>query len=345
MAQDFAQALSAIISQVDNALVEALEAQIELAETIVPESVELAESVADFASRGGKRLRGALVIIGHRSRRPEQPEVFRTAAAIELFHSYLLAHDDIIDRDDLRRGGPTLHAHFIEQRNDIHRGLSLGILGGDMLCAWAHELLLSLPDAVSAQRAIRELTRFHSRVVLGQYLDIEPPDRPTLADIQRAHDLKTGEYSFLLPLRVGAVIAGANDAFLNHFTPYALHLGRAFQAKDDLLGVFGDPEVTGKPIGADILEGRRTWLVADVLGNHPDAADELYSLFGEDEDDAEERVGRAIEIFEQTEAKDRCIAYIRDQASQAVKAIERVPIAHEARELLRGLAEFVEEGL
>jgi geranylgeranyl diphosphate synthase type I len=339
----FSQAMTHIVEQIDRALVEVLKEQTQLAEAAAPGNNDVLEAVADFVNRGGKRLRGALVVLGHRSRRPESQEALRAAAAMELFHAYILAHDDIMDRDDLRRGGPTLHAHFIDQRDDVHRGLSLGILGGNLLCAWAHEIILTLPDTVSAMRAIKELARAHSRVVLGQCLDIEPSNAPTVNDVQRMHDLKRGEYSFLLPLRLGAVIAGANDVFLNHFTPYATHLGRAFQAKDDLLGVFGDPEITGKPIGADILEGRHTWLAADIFANHQEAAKELQEIFVDEETDEAERVSRAIEIFEQTESKQRCEAFIREQVLLASRAIEKAPITQEAREMLRGLAEYVEE--
>ena len=339
----FSQAMTNIVEQIDRALVEVLEEQIQLAEAVAPGSNDVLDAVADFVNRGGKRLRGALVVLGHRSRRPESPEVLRVAAAMELFHAYILAHDDIMDRDDLRRGGPTLHAHFIAQRDDVHRGLSLGILGGNLLCAWSHEIILSLPDTVSAMRAIKELARAHSRAILGQCLDIEPPSLPTMLDVQRAHDLKRGEYSFLLPLRLGAVIAGANDVFLNHFTPYAMHLGRAFQAKDDLLGIFGDPDITGKPIGADILEGRHTWLVGDIFANHPEAGKALQEIFIDEDTDEAERVSQAIDIFEQTESKLRCEAFIREQVSLASRAIEKAPITQEAREMLRGLAEYVEE--
>jgi geranylgeranyl diphosphate synthase type I len=339
----FSQAMTRIVEQIDKVLVEVLEEQIQTAELAAPGSVVLLDAIADFVNRGGKRLRGALVILGHRSRRPESAEALRVAAAMELFHAYILAHDDIMDRDDLRRGGPTLHAHFIDQSNDVHRGLSLGILCGNMLCAWAHELILSLPEAVTAMRAIKELARFHSRTVLGQYLDVEPPTIPGVNEVQRTHDLKRGEYSFLLPLRLGAVLAGASDAFLNHFTPYAMHLGRAFQAKDDLLGLFGDPEITGKPIGADILEGRHTWLVADLFASNPEAAKELQEIFTDEESDEAERVSRAIDIFEQTQSRQRCEAFISEQVQLACRVIEKAPITQEAREMLRGIAEYVEE--
>lgn len=333
-------ALSSIIEQINGCLVEVFQKKTVEEQKTAPGSEDLLAAVGEFARRGGKRLRGVLVILGHRALSPEPPALYPVAVAVELFHAYLLVHDDIIDGDRIRRGGPTLHVRLAEAVSDEALGRSLAMLGGDLLCAWAMQLMLDYPKPEAALRIARELSHAHSRVVVGQRLDLLPPEALDPVIFSRMHDLKTGEYSFLLPLRIGGLVAGADEEVLHAFSSYALHVGRAFQAKDDLLDAFGQEEKTGKRIGTDILEGRRTWLVNDVLSHAPKAAQELTLLLEEGPSDV---IARVQQIFEESGAKRRCEEFIRKQIQSAQSTLEKAPIDREARALLQYLASFVAE--
>ena len=300
---------------------------------------DLAAATVEFAERGGKRLRGVLALIGHRAFQPEGSSAYLAAAAIELFHAYLLVHDDIMDSDEVRRGGPTLHMVFTKQHQSAKLGESLGILGGDLLAAWAQSLLQKAAGA-SRPGALSEFNRAHTRVIFGQKLDVAPRISSKAEDLAKAHDLKTGEYSFLMPLRVGALLAGATETQMVPFTAYSLHLGRAFQAKDDLLGMFGDPAKLGKPIGADILAGKHNWLVTDVLRNAPESQERILQTLDSSEA-PETRITKAQAILQETGAKKRCEAYIAREISLAVEAIQNKTLAGNTKSFLESLAHFV----
>ena len=173
---------------------------------------------------------------------------------MELLHAYLLIHDDFMDQDDVRRGGPTLHRAL----GGDHLGQSLAILCGDLCESWAYQLFGGASPL--AARTVEQ-------VILGQMADLRAPRGRELTDgeildVQRA---KTGTYTFELPLHLGATLAGAAPPLLEALSAYARPLGMAFQIADDLLGTFGSPEQTGKPNASDLREGKRTLLVARAL--------------------------------------------------------------------------------
>jgi geranylgeranyl diphosphate synthase, type I len=300
---------------------------------------DLADAAIAFAERGGKRLRGVLALIGHRAFQPEGHSAYLAAAAIELFHAYLLVHDDIMDSDEVRRGGPTLHTVFTKQHQNAKLGESLGILGGDLLSAWAQGLLQKAAGA-SCAGVLSEFNRAHARVIYGQKLDIAPRISSRTEDLTKAHDLKTGEYSFLMPLRVGALLTGATEAQMAPFTSYSLHLGRAFQAKDDLLGMFGDPIKLGKPIGTDILVGKYNWLVTDVLQNAPNQQERLLQTLQPSEA-PQTRITTAQAIITDSGARERCETYIQQEIQTAQQAILSTTLQGNTTIFLESLAHFV----
>jgi len=242
----------------------------------------------DYALRGGKRIRGALVLLGCEAAGGAREIAFDASLGIELLHAYLLIHDDFMDRDEIRRGGPTLHASLAKTAGE-HLGGSIAILLGSLCEAWAYELVLSSPGR--ALEAARLLTEALQQVITGQALDLLAPLGPPLAapgvlEVQR---LKTGSYSFEMPLRLGATLAGAAPEVLATLERYARPLGQAFQIADDLLGTFGAPEMTGKPNASDLREGKRTLLLARALemATPADAA-ALRAGLGNPRADAEE---------------------------------------------------------
>ncbi len=236
------------------------------------------------SASGGKRFRAAFCYWGYRSVRADvadEPSLVRASAALELLHASALVHDDYMDASDTRRGGPAPHRAF----EVLHRehgwtgrpeqyGAAAAILLGDLLLAWSDGMLRRCglpPDVVADALDVFDATR--SEVIAGQFLDVSVQARGA-SDVEQAMRVlryKSAKYSIERPLHVGAALAGADRGTVAALTGFGLPLGEAFQLRDDLLGVYGDPEVTGKPAGDDLTEGKRTVLVALALNGAPAA--------------------------------------------------------------------------
>ncbi|GAA4154290.1 polyprenyl synthetase family protein [Gryllotalpicola daejeonensis] len=210
----------------------------------------------------------------------ELDAVVGAASALELFHAAALVHDDVIDSSDTRRGEPSAHRRFADRHAD-HRwagdaagfGTSAAILLGDLLLGWSDELfddaIHELGDAQRARAARRLFNTMRTDVTAGQYLDVleesawvERDEQELLDAARRVVVFKSAKYSIESPLLIGAALGGGSEAQLEALSAFGLPLGIAFQLRDDLLGVFGDAAVTGKPSGDDLREGKRTVLVA-----------------------------------------------------------------------------------
>ncbi|MDP9418075.1 MAG: polyprenyl synthetase family protein, partial [Actinomycetota bacterium] len=219
--------------------------------------------------RGGKRLRAAFCYWGWRGvGGSDCDEVVRAAAALELFHAAALIHDDVMDDSDTRRGMPAAHRRFAA----LHRGhgwlgspdeygVAGAILLGDLCLCWSDEMLATsgvTPDRLGAGRRVFDVMR--TQLMGGQYLDMLEQARADTS-VERARTVvrfKTAKYTVEHPLLLGGELAGAAPELLAAYTAYGLPLGEAYQLRDDMLGVFGDPASTGKPAGDDLREGKRT---------------------------------------------------------------------------------------
>ncbi len=236
----------------------------------------------DFMLRGGKRLRAFLVLIGYWSREwgLDISRVKYLLAMVEFLQSYLLVHDDIMDQDDVRRGGPTVHVWFSRKCRDEkllgdcnHYGVSQAITVGDYLESLAVNMIskLDLPGN-TLSLLIKTYTRGLRIVSYGQYLDVlmsyKPLREVSEEDILMIHKLKTASYTVELPLHLGAIASNRySNELLNELTEYAIPAGIAFQLRDDILGLYGDPSVTGKPVGSDVREKKKTLLVIYAYKN------------------------------------------------------------------------------
>lgn len=226
---------------------------------------------------GGKRFRAAFCWWGHHAIAVplDEKALVRACAALELLHASALVHDDVMDASDTRRGRPATHRGFATAhqrdrwRGDPEQyGAAGAILLGDLLLTWSDELLrrCGLPLEQVAP-ALDVFDRCRSEVIAGQFLDVSVQARGR-ADVEAAMTVlryKSAKYSIERPLHVGAALAGADRERLAALSAFGLPLGEAFQLRDDLLGVFGDPATTGKPAGDDLVEGKRTVLVALAL--------------------------------------------------------------------------------
>jgi geranylgeranyl diphosphate synthase type I len=307
-------------------------------------------SGAREAVSGGKRLRAAFCYWGFRAVQNEgydEQRLVRAAAALELLHASALVHDDYMDASDVRRGRPATHRAFEKQHRDAgwggdpeQYGAAAAILLGDLLLSWADELLRTC--GFDRDRVLDALTRFdttRSEVIAGQFLDISVQARRS-SDVEAAMAVlryKSAKYSVERPLHIGAALAGATPEVLGGLSGFGLPLGEAFQLRDDLLGVFGDPGVTGKPAGDDLVEGKRTVLVALALEHAPAA--QARTL--------DERLGTALQpgqvdelrrIITDSGAHMRVEAMIDDLTARCLTALDAAPVTPSARSVLRRLA-------
>ncbi|MFM9456131.1 polyprenyl synthetase family protein [Streptomyces europaeiscabiei] len=238
---------------------------------------EVTECLRDLLAAGGKRLRPLLCVSGWQAAGGHgTPEtLIKTAASLEMFHAFCLIHDDIMDNSGSRRGVPTVHRRLAQHHAGGRTvlaarqvGVSGAILIGDLALAWSDELLHAAGLTPRQLDAVRPLIHeMRSEVMYGQYLDVTAAGRPA-ADVEQALRIvryKTAKYTVERPLHIGAALAGAPPAVREALSAYALPVGEAFQLRDDLLGVFGTPEVTGKPSLDDLREGKHTVLVALAL--------------------------------------------------------------------------------
>ncbi len=300
----------------------------------------------------GKRLRAYLCVAGwHASGGHRTSSMAITvAAALELFQTFALIHDDVMDASDIRRGHPSAHRALSgaytagggpRGRSDAH-GRSAAVLLGDLALVWSDELLHSGADPGALARILPFVADMRQELVYGQYLDLLSADRLS-GDVEAALRVvryKTAKYTVERPLHIGAALAGAGPDILEACSAFALPLGEAFQLRDDLLGVFGDPGETGKPVGDDIREGKATVLLAlAVQRASGDDLRVLRTLVGRP-DLAEEDIVRVRAVMEATGARERVEEMIRARRSTAVAALEQAPIHAAAADALREIAQI-----
>ena len=318
--------------------------------------------------RGGKRFRalfcywGWQAASGHGSSgdgdgNDDLDSVVLAASALEIFHAAALVHDDIMDNSDTRRGLPAAHKRFESMHAGGHWigsgatfGHSAALLLGDLLLSWSDELFeagtsgLGSRDAGGAARA--EFNRMRTEVTVGQYLDIlderawKSFPEPEL--LERAHRVivyKSAKYSIEAPLAIGAALAGASAAQLTALRRFGLPLGIAYQLRDDLLGVFGDPAITGKPAGDDLREGKRTVLIALARAALPVASRNLLDELLGDDTLNEQQVRMLQASIKDSGAVEKVERIIAHNVGLALAAIAHAPITGTARDQLERLAD------
>jgi geranylgeranyl diphosphate synthase type I len=292
----------------------------------------IAEALRSLVMRGGKRLRAVLLAASYEGCRGEGGSLAVSAAgaALELLQAYLLVHDDWMDGDDVRRGGPSVPAMMRERLPAYADAAS--VLAGDLASAWAQESLLELelPPA-RVLLAARELARMQREVIHGQVLDVASHARDA-REVEAMYALKTASYTVRGPVVMGARLAAASEARVAALAAFAQPLGVAFQLRDDVLGTFGDPRVTGKPAGSDLLKGKRTALLVDALGDAR-AAEALRRVLGRPEaSEAEHRA--AVAAVEASGARARVEERIDTLTREARAALERADLTSEGLMLM-----------
>jgi geranylgeranyl diphosphate synthase type I len=323
-------------------------AQVPLLDEVSPDLAPLAEALVDLI-RGGKRLRPAFLYWGWRGAGGADCEEAVTAAtALELLQACALIHDDVMDGSDTRRGLPAAHRRFAT----LHRGnewlgspeafgVGAAILLGDLCLSWADEMLMScgLPPR-SVMRAKPVYDHMRTELMAGQYLDLLEQARGggSEARAMRVVRYKSAKYTIERPLHIGAALADEPRETFIAYSGYGLPLGEAFQLRDDVLGVFGDPSQTGKPAGDDLREGKRTVLVAAAVeAASPAQAALLRRHLGDPALDAQ-GVALLREVITETGALGHVERLIEALTTQCFDALEKAEIDDAARDVLRGLA-------
>lgn len=231
----------------------------------------LFNAMKDFVLRKGKRLRPILFIIGYLgfAKRPA-PGLYTASLSLELLHDFLLVHDDIIDKSDTRRGKPSVHKmlnDYLKNHKDIKfNGQDLSIIVGDVMYAMSIDAFLAVKENCERKEAaLKKLVAAAVYTGAGEFIELlngmENIENITKQDIYKIYDLKTAYYTFAFPLSIGATLAAANKTEIDKLLKYGLCLGRAFQIKDDILGIFSDEKESGKSPIADLQEAKRTILI------------------------------------------------------------------------------------
>lgn len=349
------------IEAVSQRLDKFLSEQLLYAAALGPEA-EMLTRIGASALRGGKRLRARFCLTGwaavQSSSTATDAAALAVATSLEIFHAAALVHDDLVDNSDTRRGQPAAHRALQSAHRDAGWtgdsdtfGRSGAILLGDLLVAWSDDLLEEglrhSPTADATRRAYAQMRR---DVTIGQFLDVAEesaytvhPDVTHAERALRVASYKSARYSIQQPLLIGASLAGADDEQLDALGRFGHDVGMAFQLRDDVLGVFGDSAVTGKPVGDDLREGKRTVLVAYAReAVAPDQRREIDRRLGDPALDAEQ-IGVLQQTIVDTGALARTEELIADYARGADLALVDAPLQSEALAELRALARAATE--
>jgi len=318
-------------------------------ESIGPELLPVSDAMRTFLIDGGKRFRpllGAIGSIAVTGKYPD-PATIKAVASLEFLHACALIHDDVMDGSDTRRGNPSIHRRFEAMHRErrlsgdsAKYGEASAILLGDLALIWA-DLVLHR-SGVGSDRLLSVLPIYDElrvELMAGQYLDVHEQSLATV-DADRSLKVakfKSGKYSIERPLHFGARLSHSNDETLRALSRYGIPIGEAFQLRDDILGVFGDPEQTGKPAGDDLREGKRTVLIALAVKGSDDAR--IFSALG-DPHLNQEGIERIREAIISSGALAHVEEMISDRAEQAQEALSSTAIADEAKPLLEMMAQM-----
>jgi geranylgeranyl diphosphate synthase type I len=340
----------------------AREVDAELARFVSAEHTAMARLDADveplFAeverviAAGGKRLRPLFCCLGHLAAGAEVgEEAIRAAAALELLHTFAIVHDDVMDRSRSRRGAPSSWVHLAEGHrargfvgDAAGYGDAAAILAGDMALVLADRALLESGFPLERlMPALRRYDRMRVEVVAGQFLDVRAAHRGSADEAQarRIAVLKSGGYTVEAPLQIGAILGGASGPLLGALSRYGVRLGEAFQLRDDVLGTFGDPEVTGKDRVSDLREGKRTVMLAKAVEAAAPADREFLETRIGRPGLSDGELERARGLLESTGAVDATVALVAELVSEAKRELAAAPLPEDASSLLAAMADVV----
>jgi geranylgeranyl pyrophosphate synthase len=316
---------------------------------IDPSFAELLEEMAVFIQRGGKRFRpylAYLLYVGLGG--TDSTAITRAGAALEIFHNFLLIHDDIIDRDLVRYGGHNIEGSYLHKQlhSSTHRAedhaRAAALLGGDIAQSLALSACLKVPVSEKAQLALIKAFIDTTLVVAGgEFMDTLGSSLThtslTEEQIRSVYFHKTAQYTFYLPFQVACILTNQDEGVLSLVHKVAGPIGLAYQMRDDYLGIFGNTSQTGKPITSDVREGKQTlyYALMQSMCSAGDLAD-LDQLYGNPRA-TEEDVYRIREICNRSGATEAVEEQIQDHYNKAITGLDSLPLTSEARQQLAAL--------
>ena len=351
---DVQAVIKSVREQVRTELANFLAEQRTYLESIAPELKSVSDAMDEYLLEGGKRLRPLFAYAGFIST-SESTRIadIRAMASLELLQACALIHDDLMDGSDSRRGKPSMHrrfesAHGAEKMvgDAVSFGEAAAVLLGDLALVWADHALhnsgVSTPSLIAAQKIYNEM---RIELMAGQFLDVREAGEPhpSLARSLKIARFKSGKYTIERPLQFGAVLAQPqlieNPEFLTQLSKIGIPLGEAFQMRDDLLGIFGDPQETGKPAGDDLREGKRTALIALAIEGTTDAGRELLQTKLGNPDLSSNDVDALRAVIQDSGAVAEVESLISELTVQTQSAITSDVISRPAQELLTALVD------
>ncbi|MFB9909036.1 polyprenyl synthetase family protein [Allokutzneria oryzae] len=337
-------------ARVTDVLLRFIDDQDQILRDVDPELSTMTTALREFVLSSGKRLRSTFCYWGWRGAggAPDDEGILVAASALELLQGCALIHDDVMDSSDTRRGLPTMHRRFARwhRLGDLHGspeefGTSVAILLGDLCLSWCAQMFdgCGLSEA-AISRAKPAFHQMHTELMAGQYLDLLGPARGG-GSSERARliiDYKTARYTVGRPLELGALLADGGPELRARYAAYARPLGEAFQLRDDVLGVFGDTERTGKPAGDDLRAGKHT-VMMDLTRSRATAAQRavLDALFGNPDLDRD-GIGKIQDIIRETGALASVNALIEEHRTAALSHLTDSLLETETQATLTELA-------
>lgn len=307
---------------------------------------DILEHSREYILRPTKRLRGSFVNYGYRlSGKPAGEKVWQAVVAVELVHAALLMHDDFMDLDNIRRQGPTTHKYFEKKyQGNEHFGHAMAVSVGDALLCLGFELLADCGNAAAIKHMLRSITN----TAYGQAYDMSLGNlgKWTEEDVITLHKAKTAIYTYENPLFIGAYLAGLNDEVLEILRDYSMDGGVAFQLRDDILGVFGDPAETGKSANSDLLQGKVTLLVLYVFQHGSTAQKKILGKVWGKRAAKESDIVAVKKVIKDSGAYDYSLGKTRYYAGKAVQTAEKLrklDLDSEAIDYIQGIAQYMIE--
>ncbi|HRY82315.1 MAG TPA: polyprenyl synthetase family protein [Candidatus Moranbacteria bacterium] len=316
-------------------------------------AVQAVKMIADFTMAGGKRIRPALVYYGYlASGGKDGKEIIEASMGIELIHSFLLIHDDIIDRDKLRHGVMTVHEKYRKigerispKKDNAHFGNSMAIVAGDLAYSMANEIIFNAkfpPEIII--KALDKLQDIVYATIPGEMLDVvmENRGRTTEKEILRMFEGKTSRYTFEGPLHFGSILSGNSVEMLPAFSRYSLPLGKAFQLRDDILGVFGTEKKLGKSVGADVTEGKQTLLLIKALEKSNASQKKIIQKCLGKKDLSKNELEEFRQVIRETGSLEYCQNLSEKFVAEALEALKKIKFKNEeAKKFLEGIAQYI----
>lgn len=313
------------------------------ASKIDPLAVEVLTTLENFIY-GGKKVRGALTVLGYQMTGGKNfHAILPVSIAVEILHSSLLIHDDFVDNDKFRRGKPTVHEIYSRGNTD-HYGASIALIIGDVGIFLSNQLLAeSNFDSDLKIKAIVEFEKLLVNTGQGEILDIAFDKKKSLSwdDILKVRIYKTADYTFVMPLTVGAILGLADNKVLEGIRKYAEPVGVGFQIRDDILGVFGDSKVTGKSNESDIIEGKFTFLYVKALELANKNEKQFLKKWYGSKDLNKSKIEEIRQIIKKVGALDNSQNLALDLAIEGKSHISILTQEKEYQAILSSLADFV----